>query len=399
MTSTISDIRLDTAAVVAAVSSVLPGKRPAVLHEPTFKGREWEYVKECLDTGWVSYAGRHVELFERMLQDITGARHAIAMSSGTVALHMGLVTCNIRAGDEVLLPALTFAASANAIVHAGGIPHFVDSEMETLGVDAGRLADYLADISTIEGEYCINRRTGRRIAAIVPMHTFGHPADMDKLMPVAERYKLDIIEDAAESLGTLYKGRALGTFGRMAALSFNGNKVVTTGGGGALLTDDPDLAKRAKHLSTTAKLPHKWEFRHDEVGYNFRMPSINAALGCAQLEQLPAFIANKRALAARYREALADVPGVDFFAEPAFATSNYWLNALLIRSDLAPDFSARDALLEALNTAGIMARPAWVLMHRLPMYTNCPRMDLPVAEDIERRLVNVPSSVGLVETA
>lgn len=399
MTSITSDIHLDPRAIVEAVRSVLPADKSVSLHEPTFGGREWEYVKECLDSGWVSYAGQYVNRFEGMLRDITGAGHAMAMSSGTVALHMALVTCNVRPGDEVLIPALTFVATANAVVHAGCIPHLVESEITTLGIDCNLLADYLAEIAVIEDGHCVNRGTGRRIAAIIPMHTFGHPVDMDALMPIAAKYGIVIIEDAAESLGTLYKGRGMGTFGRMAVLSFNGNKIATTGGGGALITNDPDLARRAKHLSTTAKLPHKWEFRHDEIGYNFRMPSLNAALGCAQLEQLPAFVENKRALAARYTEAFSKVESVDFFAEPEFARSNYWLNAVLVRPELASDFSARDSLLEALNGAGFMARPAWMLMHRLPMFSDSPRMELPVAEDIERRLVNLPSSVGLVKTA
>lgn len=231
------------------------------------------------------------------------------------------------------------------------------------------------------------------------MHTFGHPVDMDSLIPVADKYNIAVIEDAAESLGSLYKGRPLGTFGKLGVLSFNGNKIATTGGGGALLTDDLEIAQRARHLSTTAKLPHKWEFRHDEVGYNFRMPSLNAALGCAQLEQLPMFVARKRALANRYREALAGVPSVNFFVEPQFSQSNYWLNAILLRPELAKDCANRDALLAALNSAGFMARPAWNPMHRLPMYADCPRMDLPVAEEIERRLINLPSSVGLVPNA
>lgn len=397
MTSTTSEVVLDAAPVLAAVRSVLPAGRPVALHEPTFEGREWEYVKDCLDSGWVSYAGQYVQRFERMLEELTGARHAVAMSSGTVALHMALVACGVRAGDEVLMPALTFVASANAVVHAGGIPHFVDSEMATLGIAPARLAGYLGEIAAFDGVQCTNRLTGRRIAAIVPMHTFGHPVDMDALLAVAARYGIEVIEDSAESIGSLYKGRGLGALGRAGVLSFNGNKITTTGGGGALLTNDPALAQRAKHLSTTAKLPHKWEFRHDEVAYNFRMPALNAALGCAQLEQLPGFLRRKRAIAERYRAALAGVPGVDFFVEPGFAQSNYWLNALLVRPEAADGMVGRDALLEVLNGAGFMARPAWTLMHHLPMYANCPRMDLPVAEDIERRLVNLPSSVSLVK--
>ncbi|MBP6581001.1 MAG: LegC family aminotransferase [Sphingorhabdus sp.] len=406
MTSTTSDpIRrdaavsstatLDVAAIVAAVANVLPG--PAALHEPTMRGREWDYVKECLDSGWVSYAGQYVERFERMLEQVTGARHAVAMASGTAALHMGLIVCGIRHRDEVLVPAFTFVATANAVAHAGAVPHFVESDSATLGVSPGLLDEYLSRIADQKDGQCINRRTGCRIAAIIPMHVFGHPVDMDALNDVAERHNLVVIEDAAESLGSSYKGRSTGTFGRVAALSFNGNKIITTGGGGALLTDDPELARHARHLSTTAKLPHKWEFRHDEIAYNYRMPSLNAALGCAQLEQLPGFVTAKRRLAEKYGVVLDEVAGIRFLREPAFASSNYWLNAILLQPKIANDCVNRDSLLAAFNAAGIMARPAWSLMHHLPMYSDCPRMDLPVAESLERRIVNLPSSVSLVE--
>jgi perosamine synthetase len=363
------------------------------------RGREWDYVKECLDSGWVSYAGQYVERFERMLEQATGARHAIAMASGTAALHTGLIVCGIRPGDEVLVPALTFVATANAVSHAGAIPHFVESETATLGVSPELLDEYLSRITDQKDGRCINRRTGRRIAAIIPMHVFGHPVDMDVLNDVAGRHNIVIVEDAAESLGSSYKGRSTGTFGRVAALSFNGNKIITTGGGGALLTDDPELARHARHLSTTAKLPHKWEFRHDEIAYNYRMPSLNAALGCAQLEQLSGFVTAKRRLAEKYAEALEGVAGIGFLREPVFASSNYWLNAVLLHPEIANDCVNRDALLAAFNASGFMARPAWSLMHHLPMYSDCPRMDLPVAESLERRIVNLPSSVSLVEPA
>jgi perosamine synthetase len=395
--ASLSPATLNVAAIVTAVASVLPG--PSALHEPTMRGREWDYVKDCLDSRWVSYAGQYVERFERMLEQATGTRHAVAMASGTAALHTGLIVCGVRPGDEVLVPALTFVATANAVAHAGAIPHFVESDVATLGVSPGLLDEYLSRIANQEDGQCINRQTGRRIAAIIPVHVFGHPADMDALSDVAGRHNIVVVEDAAESLGSSYKGRSTGTFGRVAALSFNGNKIVTTGGGGALLTDDPQLARHARHLSTTAKLPHKWEFRHDEIAYNYRMPSLNAALGCAQLEQLPGFVNAKRRLADRYAEALEGVAGVDFLRQPAFASSNYWLNTILLRPELAKDYANRDALLEAFNSAGFMARPAWSLMHHLPMYTGCPRMDLPVAESLERCVVNLPSSVCLVEIA
>lgn len=391
-----SSFSIDVKAVVTAVTRVLPG--PAALHEPTLSGREWEYVKECLDSGWVSYAGDYVDRFERMLEQSAGVHHAVAMTSGTAALHIGLVVCGIRPGDEVLVPALTFVATANAVSHAGAIPHFVESDSVTLGVSPGLLDEYLSRITNQRDGLCINRRTGRRIAAIIPMHVFGHPVDMDSLNDVAGRHNIVVVEDAAESLGSTYKGRSTGTFGRVAALSFNGNKIVTTGGGGALLTDDSELACHARHLSTTAKIPHKWEFRHDEIAYNYRMPSLNAALGCAQLEQLPGFVAAKRLLAEKYAAALAGVAGIGFLCEPGFASSNYWLNAILLHPKIAHDFVNRDVLLAALNAVGTMARPAWSLMHRLPMYNACPRMELPIAESLERRIVSLPSSASLVES-
>lgn len=406
MTSTTSDknlpttgeglsSELDVAAVVAAVGRVLPQRRLG-LHEPSLRGSEWQYVKDCLDSGWVSYAGQYVNKFEQMLQEATGARFAVATASGTAALHTALLICGVRAGDEVLIPGLTFVATANSVMHAGALPHLIDSETVSLGPDAGRLDEYLRGVALLQAGECRNRLTGRRIAAIVPMHAFGHPADMDAICAVADAWQIPVIEDAAESLGSTYKGRGTGTFGRVAAMSFNGNKIVTTGGGGAVLTNDAELARHAKHLTTTAKLPHKWEFNHDEVGYNYRMPSLNAALGCAQLEQLPVFLAEKRELAERYRQVLAGSADVDFLSEPVYARSNFWLNAILVKPRFVKDFGARDALLAGLNDAGYMARPAWTLMHRLPMYAQCPRMDLSVAEDIERRLINLPSSAGLV---
>jgi perosamine synthetase len=298
----------------------------------------------------------------------------------------------VEAGDEVLAPALTFVATANAIAYSQAVPHFVDSEERTLGMDAGKLGAYLAEIAEVKSGICRNRKTGRRIRAVVPMHTFGHPVDMDALNEVTARYQVIVVEDAAESLGSRYKGRHTGNHSRLAALSFNGNKIVTTGGGGAILTNDPEVGRLAKHLSTTAKLPHPWEYQHDYTGYNYRLPNLNAAVGCAQMEQLPGFLKAKRALAERYIRAFAGIPGIRFFTEPAFGESNYWLNVLLLER---ADLKVRDALLEVTNKNRIMTRPAWELMHRLKMYEDCPRMDLSVAEDLAGRLINIPSSVVL----
>lgn len=384
--------RLDVEDIVATLRGALPEDGAVGLHEPTFAGREWEYVKECLDTEWVSTAGSFVDRFEEDLAAYTGAEHAIAVVSGTAALHVGLRVAGVEAGDEVLVPALTFVATANAVSYLGATPHFVDSEERTLGLDPAKLHDYLEEIAEVREGTCVNTQTGRPITAVMPMHTFGHPVDLDSLQAVCDRFHLPLVEDAAESLGTRYKGTHTGHRGRCGTVSFNGNKTITTGGGGALLTDDEALAEQARHLTTVAKQEHPWKYLHDEVGYNYRMPNLNAALGCAQLEQMASFLERKRALAARYRDAFADVGGVTVVEEPRFARSNYWLNALLL-DDAVVD--QRDALLERANDAGVGARPAWTLMPKLPMYEDCPRMDLSVAERLERRIVNIPSSASL----
>ena len=386
--------RFSQTAIINALKVVLPlGSNAIPLHEPSFKGNEWVYVKECLDTGWVSSVGTYVDHFEHELACYTGVKYAVAVVNGTAALHVCLKLVGVEHGDEVLMPTLTFIATANAISYCGAIPHFVDSDEITLGLDPQNLDLYLGEISEIRSEGCFNKKTGRRIKAVLPMHTFGHPVDLDPLVEICHRYKLELVEDAAESLGSYYKGRHTGNWGRVAALSFNGNKVITTGGGGAILTNDTELAKLAKHLATTARVPHKWSFLHDQIGFNYRLPNINAALGCAQLEQLPGFINNKRKLAEKYRRAFATVAGVRFFTEPKFAKSNYWLNVLLMDKSIA---NQRDSLLDATNGLGIMTRPAWTLMHKLAIHQSYPRMDsLDVAEDIERRLINIPSSANL----
>lgn len=377
--------------IVEAIRSVL-GPGPASLHEPRFAGNEWTYLKACLDSTYVSSVGEFVDRFEADLAAYTGAKHAVAVVNGTAALHVALRLGGVEAGDEVLVPALTFVATANAIVYCGAIPHFADSEEQTLGLDPHALREHLGDISERRGGVCINRQTGRVIRAIVPMHVFGHPVDIEGILAVAHDFGLVVIEDAAESLGSFYHGAHTGTFGLMATLSFNGNKTITTGGGGAILTNNAQLARRAKHLTTTAKVPHRWEYRHDEVGYNYRLPNLNAALGCAQLEQLPGLLQAKRRLYQRYAAAFADVAGVRLLTEPSGCQSNYWLQTLLLDRDQAAE---RDAVLAAGNDAGFMMRPIWVLNHRLPAFVCAPRMPLYVAESLEKRVVNVPSSAQL----
>ena len=380
--------------LLGALRNVLPSSENHPLHEPLFCGNENKYVQECIDTGWVSSVGKFVDRFEEDLAAYTGVKRAVAVVNGTAALHICLILSDVQPNEEVLVPALTFIATANAVTYCHAIPHFVDSSHETLGIDPDALDAYLLETSELRADGCYNKKTGRRIRAVVPMHTFGHPVDMDKMIAVCEKYRLALIEDAAESIGSFYKGRHTGNFGRIAAMSFNGNKTITTGGGGAVLTNDEELGKLAKHITTQAKIPHRWAYAHDRIGYNYRMPNINAALGCAQLEKLPEYVGKKRRLAEKYREALDGVQGVKFFVEPAFAKSNYWLNAILLDEEVADE---RDHVLAILNNAGIGSRPIWDLMYTLPMFKGNPRMDCKVAEDIGRRLVNLPSSVMLGE--
>lgn len=377
-----------------ALSRVIPATadRPIPLHEPEFADAEKRYVLDCVETGWVSSVGSYVDRFEEMLKSLTGATSAVAIVNGTAALHACLHLVGVGTGDEVLMPTLTFIATANAASYLGAVPHFVDSERERLSVDPAKLAAYLDRIGEARADGFYNKATGRRIAALIVMHVFGHPADMDALQAVADRFRIPVVEDAAESLGSTYKGRHAGTFGRIAALSFNGNKIATTGGGGAILTMDAELGARAKHLTTTARVPAGWDFVHDEVGFNYRMPNLNAALGCAQLEQLDSFLDRKRRLAVAYHEAFAGETGLETLREPADSCSNYWLNALRVS-----DRAMRDAVLQATNDAGMMTRPCWTPMHLLPMYADCPRDDVSVAMSTVDRIVNLPSSPRLCE--
>lgn len=380
-----------TTGLVGAIRTVTGAGR-IQLHEPAFAGNEWQYVKECLDTTFVSSVGKFVDRFEADLAGFTGAPYAVVVVNGTAALHMALLLAGVESQDEVIIPALTFAATANAVSYLGAIPHFADSEERTLGIDPVRLREHLEARTTQRGGHCVSTDSGRRIRALVPMHTFGHPSDMEGLERIARDFHLVLVEDAAESIGSTLHGRHTGTFGLLGTLSFNGNKTITTGGGGAILTSDPEIARRAKHLTTTAKIPHAWRYEHDEVGYNYRMPNINAALGCAQLEQLPAMIEHKRSLFLKYKKAISAQEGVRIFEEPAGARSNYWLQTLLL-SEANAHF--RDAILEQTNAGGLMTRPAWSLLSSLKPFQDCPRMDLSQAVSLERRLINIPSSPAL----
>jgi perosamine synthetase len=383
-----------TAAVLERMAAVLPPENgPYPLHEPRIGGEAWAYVKDCLDSGWVSSIGEYVRWFEEKLVETTGAGHAVATSSGTAALHVCMLLAGVEPDDEVLVPPLTFVASANAIRYCGAHPHFVDIEPVSLGVDPIALQAHLERIAEMRGDVCFNSLTGRPIRSLLVVHCFGHPARMAELAEIAARFNIVLVEDAAEALGTVAGNRNAGCHGRLAALSFNGNKTVTTGGGGAILTDDGDLAERAVHLTTTARVDDPSAMAHDMVAFNYRLPNINAALGCAQLEQLPEMLASKRQLAAHLREAFAGLDGVRFIDEPSWGTSNFWLNAL----SLDPPFAAqRPQLLAALNEAGYYCRPFWTPLHRLPMYQEQPMAALPVTDDLAARGFNLPSSAGLV---
>jgi len=381
-----------TEAVVGAIRGVVgPGK--VALHEPSFEGNEWLYLKECLDSTFVSSVGKFVDRFEDELATYTGAKYAISVVNGTAALQIALKLAGVQANDEVLVPALTFVATVNAVTYCNAIPHFVDSEEGTLGIDTLKLRDYLQKNTLQQSGKCVNNFSGRVIRALVPMHTFGHPSDIDGLLSIANDFNIVLVEDAAESLGSFYHGQHTGTFGLFGTLSFNGNKTITTGGGGAILTNNEALARHAKHLTTTAKIPHAWEFRHDEIGYNFRMPNINAALGCAQLEKLSAKLASKRELFKRYQSAFAHVDGISLFSEPENCQSNYWLQTLLLDGNMSEN---RDLILESTNNTGIMTRPAWELMNDLEPFKGFPSMDLSTAKSLSGRIINIPSSPGLV---
>ena len=378
--------------VLDACRRVLPAQRPLPLHEPMLGASERAYVDECLRSGWISTAGPFVERFEAALTTLTGARHVVATVNGTCALHAALLAIGVAPGDEVLVPSLTFVATANAIAYCGATPHFVDVSTRTLGVDPTALEADLSAHAERDAAGARNRTTGRPLKALIVMHTFGHPADMAALRALTARWGLLLVEDAAESLGSSCLERHTGTLGDIGILSFNGNKIVTTGGGGAILTDDPRLARCARHLCTTARIAAGAGFVHDRVGYNYRMPSLNAALGLAQLERLPQLLTAKRLLAHRYTEAFADLAGATFFRPTAPEDSNHWLNALVLGPEHADSLSD---VLATLDGDGIGARPVWTPMHQLTMYANAPRMALTNVESFARRIVNLPSSPAL----
>lgn len=357
------------------------------LHAPIFLGNERDYVLSTIESTFVSSVGAYVDQFESMLRELTGARSVVALSNGTSALYVAMLLAGVKPGDMVLTQSLTFVATANAISHVGAVPAFLDIERLTLGLSPEALQAFLETECELFSEGCRHRKSGRMVSACVPMHTFGFPCRIEEISILCAAWSIPLVEDAAEALGSTRAGKHCGTFGLMGTLSFNGNKICTTGGGGAILTNDVELGKKAKHLTTTAKIPHPWRFEHDMVGYNFRLPNLNAALGCAQLERLEYFVSFKRALADRYREAFATV-GIEFVNEPPDTRANYWLNAIMASSR-----SERDSWLEATNEAGVMTRPVWEPMHTLPMFANAVRDELLVTTKVADRLINIPSGV------
>lgn len=361
------------------------------LSVPKFIGNEKKYLNECIDTTFVSSVGKFVDRFENDMAAYTGAKKAVVCVSGTNALHMAMMLVGVERDDEVLTQALTFIATCNAISYIGARPVFIDVDKSTMGLSPDALKAWLVKNAEIRNGQCHNKNTGRRVKACVPMHTFGHPVRIEEIADICAEYHIELVEDAAESIGSKYKGKHTGLFGKVGALSFNGNKTITTGGGGMLLFMDEELGALAKHLTTQAKVPHRWEFKHDHIGYNYRMPNINAALGCAQLEHLDEFIADKRATAAVYAEYFKNIDGIDFFVEPENCFSNYWLNVVILK-----DRNAQQTFLQETNDNGVMTRPIWELMNRLPMFENCEHDSLENTVWFADRVVNVPSSVRLM---
>lgn len=374
---------------VGFIRNLYPEGEVVPLHAPCFIGNEKKYLTECIDTTFVSSVGKFVDRFEAMVGEYTGSARAVVCVNGTNALHMAMLLAGVERDDEVLTQALTFIATTNAISYIGAHPVFLDVDRQTMGLSPTAVKNWLSAHAEIKGNACYNKTTGRRIKACVPMHTFGHPVRIEALATVCNEYQIELVEDAAESLGSFYKGKHTGTFGKVGALSFNGNKTITTGGGGMLLFRDKALGDFAKHLTTQAKVPHRWEFVHDQIGYNYRMPNINAALGCAQMENLAHFVENKRETAERYKQFFAGSE-IKFFVEPDHCRSNYWLNAVLL-----PDKQAQQDFLTYTNDQGVMTRPIWQLMNKLPMFAHCQTDGLENTVWFEERVVNIPSSVRL----
>ena len=377
-------------AVLDAMTTVVSGSAP--LHVPEIAGNEWTYVKECLDTGWVSSVGSYVDNFGDMLTAATGAKYVVPTINGTAALHVCLMLAGVEPGDEVIVPALSFAATANAVFYCHAVPHFADSEEATMGLDPGKLEAHLLRIAKSKGGDLLNAQTGRRISALVCMHTFGHPVDLDGVAKVCDRFGLPLIEDAAESLGSIYKGRHTGNHGVLSALSFNGNKIVTTGVGGAIITKNSSYAKLSRHLTTTSKIKHKWEFIHDRVGYNYRISNLNASLGISQIAKLNKYISHKRKLFKKFSDLIKDEKQIKILNQPKNCRSNFWLQTLVLDK---PSKLRKTKLLNKFHNKNIFARPVWRPLHKLKYLKKYPRMNLKNAEKLENQIINIPSSYYL----
>ena len=374
--------------IVKFIQKTFDTTEAVYLHEPKFIGNEKKYLNECIDSTFVSSVGKFVDTFEREFASLVGSKYAIATVNGTSALHISLILADVTAGDEVITQPLTFVATCNAISYIGAKPIFIDVDLDTMGLSPKTLEDFLQNnCKKVDGK-CINKTTGKTVKACVPMHTFGHPCRIDEIKEICDRWNIALVEDSAESLGSYYKGVHTGTFGKLGAFSFNGNKIITSGGGGVIVTNDETLAKRAKHLTTTAKIPHKWEYIHDEIGYNYRMPNLNASLLVAQLEQLDRFLESKRDLALKYQEFFDTLDGIKFVTEPSDAKSNYWLQSVIVE-----DIDKRDAFLDFTNSHGVITRPIWKLMNELEMFSSCQCSSLDNAKYLEERVINIPSSV------
>ena len=376
--------------IVNIVKKIL-GKGRHSLHEPYFCGNEWNYVKKTLDENYVSSIGSFVNKFEDQIKKFTKSKYAIPVVNGTEALHLSLVACGVKSNDEVLVPTITFVGTANSIIYSGATPHFIDSECETLGIDPLKLEKYLEKITIKKGKFYFNKKTKRRIKAIMPVHIFGNICQIDKILKIAKKYNLLVIEDAAEALGSFFKNKHAGTFGLIGCFSFNGNKILTTGGGGAIITNSKLLAKKIKHLSTTAKINHRWEYIHNEVGYNFRMPNLNAALGSAQIENLNKFLKLKRKLFLKYCNEFSKINDVRLIKNPQFSKSNNWLNTIFIKNS---SIKKRNKVLSLAQKKGIFLRPVWKPLHTLKHLNKMPKMKLDAAKKIYESCINLPSSAS-----
>jgi aminotransferase in exopolysaccharide biosynthesis len=374
--------------LIKSIQKVTGGKR-SNLHEPIFYGEEINLLKKCIKSNFVSTAGPQVEVFEKKLAKLTNSKYVIACVNGTAALHLSLKIINVDRNCEVLLPSLNFVASANAIKYCGAIPHFIDSDKKTLGINPEKLEKYLKNICLIKKKVCFNKKTKKKISALIAVHIFGHPCNIFKIKTICKKFGIVLIEDAAEGIGSFYHKKHVGTFGKIGVLSFNGNKTITTGGGGALITNEKKIAKQAKSLSTTSKLPHLWRYDYESIGYNYRLPNINSVIGIAQLNSLNKILKAKRNLFKKYKKELKKINEIDLFQEPKFCRSNYWLNTILLKQH---SLRKRDFIINEINKKGIQIRPCWKLLHRLKHFSNCPSMNLDEAKKLETQIINLPSS-------